>query len=161
MGKKRLAVWIVAGIAVLFIASAIYAGTEVPDVIKMENPAYKERKRGIVEFTHKKHMEEYAEKDPDLFENGCGVCHHDDNGKPLKDLKIGDDVQTCIECHKKPAERPKGRNAPKLSKEERLEYHAEALHYNCRGCHRQFNRKHNTKAAPTTCAKCHPKKEQK
>ena len=30
---------------------------------------------------------------------GCGECHHDKDNKPLNNLKIGDDVQNCIECH--------------------------------------------------------------
>ena len=94
-----------------------------------------------------------------IFDVGCGVCHHDDKGKPLANLKAGDNVQRCIECHKKPSERPKGKGAPKLKKKQRLEYHAEALHYNCKDCHKAFNKKFKTKAAPTTCTKCHPKKK--
>jgi hypothetical protein len=147
--KSLLLVLMVAGIATLFLAGGIMAGTKVADVIKMENKAYKEHTKGIVEFTHKKHVEEYKAE--------CGDCHHDDKGKPLTDLKMGDDVQGCIECHKIPSERPKGKDAPKLSKKERLEYHAEALHYNCKDCHRAYNKENNTKAAPTTCTKCHPK----
>jgi len=131
-----------------------------PDVIKMENPAYQKHKKGIVEFSHKKHAEDYAAAHPDLYKNGCGECHHDDQGKPLT-LKADDPVQGCIECHKKPSERPKGKDAPKLSKKEKLEYHAEALHYNCKGCHKSFNKKTGTKKAPTTCTKCHPKKAKK
>jgi len=138
------------GIVTLMSVAGIYAGTTVPDVIKMDNKAYAKHKKGIVQFGHKKHAEEYKA--------GCGECHHDENGKPLDNLKAGDNVQSCIECHQKPSERPKGKSAPKLSKEERLAYHAEALHYNCKDCHKAFNKKNNTKAAPTTCSKCHPKK---
>jgi hypothetical protein len=48
--------------------------------------------------------------------------------------------------------------AEKKSKE--LAYHAEALHDNCRGCHRDYNRKNNLKsrdeeAAPLRCSDCH------
>lgn len=131
-------------------ATALYAGTTVPDVIQMNNPAYEEHTKGIVAFTHKKHAEDYGAS--------CGDCHHDDQGKPLADLKAGDDVQGCIACHKNPGERPKGKDAPKLDKTGRLAYHAEALHYNCRDCHKEYNKKNKTKAAPTTCTKCHPKK---
>jgi len=120
------------------------------DVITMKNPAYAKHKKGIVLFTHKKHIEDYKA--------GCGECHHDDKGKPLNHLKIGDNVQNCIECHKIPSEGPKGKDAPKLSKKERLAYHAEAIHYNCKDCHKKFNKKNKTKKAPTTCTKCHPKK---
>jgi cytochrome c553 len=126
----------------------IYAGTQVADEFEVKSPEYEKHTKGIVKFTHKKHIEEYGAT--------CGECHHDDKGKPL-DLKMGDDVQRCIECHKKPGERPKGKDAPKLSKKERLEFHAEALHYNCKDCHKEFNKKNKTKAAPTTCTKCHPK----
>ncbi|VEN72921.1 conserved exported hypothetical protein [Candidatus Desulfarcum epimagneticum] len=147
--KSLLLIMMIAGMATLFAAAGIMAGTTAPDVIELNSPEYAKHKKGIVKLTHKKHVEEYKA--------GCGECHHDDKGKPLA-LKAGDDVQRCIECHKIPSERPKGKGAPKLSKKQRLEYHAEALHYNCKGCHKNFNRRTKTKAAPTTCAKCHPKK---
>ena len=123
---------------------------KVAEIIKMENPAYEKHTKGIVMFTHDKHVKEYKA--------GCGECHHDENGKPLDQLKEGDAVQNCIECHKIPSERPKGKDAPKLKKKERLEYHAEALHYNCKDCHKAFNKKNKTKKAPATCSQCHPKK---
>ena len=151
MQKKLLLIAVIVGISALFITVGIYAGTKVPDVIKMENEAYKTHKKSIMTFSHKKHIEEYKA--------GCGECHHDDKGKALDNLKEGDNVQNCIECHKKPGERPKGKGAPKLSKKERLDYHAEALHYNCKDCHKKFNKKNKTKKAPTTCTKCHPKKK--
>ncbi len=147
------------GVAVLFLAAGIHAGTDVPDVVKMDTPGYSEHTKGIVEFHHKKHSEEYAKKAPDFYKNGCGECHHDADNKPLKNLKAGDNVQRCIECHKKPGEKPKGKGAPKLSKSQELEYHAEALHENCRECHKSYNKANKTKAAPTTCTKCHPKKK--
>ena len=146
------------GLAVLFISVSIYAGTTVPDVIKMSDKAYEKHKKGIVTFTHKKHIEEYTAAHPEFFKAGCGECHHDANGKPLE-LKAGDPVQKCIECHKIPGERPKGKDAPKLKKKERLQYHAEALHYNCKDCHKKFKKKTKSKNAPTTCTKCHPKKK--
>jgi hypothetical protein len=149
MKKSLMIIAAVVGCAVLFAVASLYAGTEVQDVIKMENKAYSEHKKGIVEFTHKKHVEEYKAT--------CGECHHNDKGEPLKDLKMGDNVQNCIECHKKPSEKPKGKDAPKLSRKEELEYHAEALHENCKGCHSEYNKKNDTKAAPTSCSKCHPK----
>ena len=150
MKKRSLSLTLgVALVAVLFAAAAVVAGTTVADeiIVKpiLDTGKYKDK---IVTLTHKKHVEEYGAT--------CGECHHDDQGKPL-DLKEGDDVQKCIDCHKKPGERPKGKNAPKLSKKERLEFHAEAFHYNCKTCHKAFNKKNNTKAAPTTCTKCHVK----
>jgi len=147
--RALLLITFVIGIAFLFTAQGIFAGSDAADEIKMENKAYAKHKKGIVTFTHKKHMDEYG--------IGCGECHHDENGKPLA-LKKGDSVQPCIECHKKPGERPKGKGAPKLSKTERLAFHAEALHYNCKDCHKNVNKKTGKKSAPTTCAKCHSKK---
>lgn len=147
------------GIATLYLAALIHAGTKVEEVIRLEDPAYEKHKKGIVEFKHKKHQEDYAKKFPEFYKNGCGECHHDKDNKPLSGLKEGDNVQRCIECHKKPSEKPKGKNAPKLSKKEKLEYHAEAYHDNCRECHKKVNKKTGKKDAPTTCVKCHPKKK--
>ena len=151
----KLAMLILAGVLIVGI-SGLYAGTEVKDVINMENKAYEKHTKSIVTFTHKKHIEEYKV--------GCGECHHDEKGKPLDNLKMGDNVQNCIECHSNPGERPKGKGAPKLTKKERLDYHAEAIHYNCRDCHKKFNKdkglkSKDTGAAPTTCKQCHPKKK--
>lgn len=145
------------GIAGIFMAGGIQAGTQVADVIKMENPAY-EHTKGIVEFSHTKHATDYGAT--------CGECHHDDKGQPL-DLKEGDDVQSCIACHQKPGDVPtemkKEWRAKKLPRDEmkklELEYHAEALHANCIDCHKTWNKENKTKAAPTTCSKCHPKSE--
>lgn len=158
-------VMVLAIAAILFlVAGAIQAGTDVEDIIELNSPEYESRKKGSVQFSHKKHMEDYAEKAPELNEGGCGACHHDDQGKPLASLKMGDEVQRCIECHKEPGEFPRKKGKKKgarkkVSKAEKLEYHAEALHGNCRDCHKAFNKKTKTKAAPTTCTKCHQKKK--
>jgi len=155
--NKKLMVMVVVGCAALFVAGGIYAKA-VPEIIKLEDPAYKEHKKAAVEFHHLKHQTEYAKQYPDLYKNGCGECHHDKEGKPLTNLKAGDDVQRCIECHKIASEAPKGKSAKKkLSKKEKIkEYHAEALHENCKGCHKAFNKKYKPKKAPITCSKCHP-----
>jgi len=159
MRKKLLIMAVVVGISALFITAGIYAGTKVPDVIKMENKAYKKHTKSIMMFSHKKHIEEYKA--------GCGECHHDDKGKPLNNLKEGDNVQNCIECHKElgrtPGKTKKEWKAKNVSKKEqkkmKLEWHAEAIHFNCIDCHKKFNKKTGTKKAPYTCAKCHPKKK--
>ena len=149
MKKKALLIFVAAAVATLFLAAGIYAGTAAPDVVEMNNPAYKHTK-GIIAFSHTKHVEEYK--------NGCGDCHHDAQGKPLADLKDGDEVKGCFECHNKPGE-IKGKKAKGLSDKEKIAYHANALHDNCKGCHKAYNKKNKTKAAPTTCSKCHPKKK--
>lgn len=159
MNRKLLKILVISGIALLFVVAGIYAKT-VPEVIELKDPAYEEHKKGVVHFEHKKHQTEYAKQYPEFYKNGCGECHHDKDNKPLTELKEGDDVQKCIECHKIAAEAPKGKKAPKkLSKKEKIkEYHAEALHENCKGCHKKFNKKYKPKKAPTTCTTCHPKK---
>jgi hypothetical protein len=160
MRKKYIRISVVVALATLFIAVGIYAKA-VPDVIPLQDPAYKKHKKGVVKFEHKKHWDDYAKEYPEFYKNGCGECHHDKDNKPLTELKEGDEVQKCIECHKIAAEAPKGKKAKKkLSKKEKIkDYHAEALHANCRVCHKKFNKKYKPKKAPTTCTKCHPKKK--
>lgn len=157
MGKKQILGILACCLALFFLAGTLSAATSVSDVIKMENKAYKSHTKGIVTFSHKKHHEEYK--------LGCGECHHDAKGKALGNLKMGDNVQDCIECHKIPGKMPgklkKEMKEAGASKKEidakELEYHAEALHTNCIGCHKDFNKKNKTKAAPDSCTKCHPK----
>jgi len=134
-------------------------GIAFPKSIIMNNKAYAKHTKGIQTFTHMKHAKEYVEKHPELYKNGCGSCHHDKDNKPLSNLKEGDDVQNCIECHKKPGY-VKGKEAKGLTKEQKREYHANAIHDNCKGCHKEFNKKMNLKAkdegaAPVTCKTCH------
>ena len=156
MTKKGFLIITTVGFIVLFASVALYAGSDVPAVIKMQNDY--EHKKEIVAFTHEKHV--------DAYKNGSGACHHDENNKPLDNLKAGDSVQKCIECHSKPGEVPKAEKdkwkKKKLKKAEKdklaRQWHAEAVHDNCRDCHKAYNKKNKTKAAPTTCAKCHPKK---
>ena len=159
--KRVLFITIFLGMIILLVSSGLYAGTAVKDEIRMENKAYAEHKKSIQVFTHKKHATDYQEKYPFLYGNGCGECHHDENNKPLKNLKEGDEVENCNECHKKP-EYMRGKKARGLSKEQKLEYHDNAIHYNCKGCHRLFNKKMEFKskdrgAAPIRCKQCHPK----
>jgi hypothetical protein len=159
MNKRNVWVCSVVCLAILFAAGTIHAATAVQDVIKMQNKAYEKHEKAIVDFSHKKHNEEYK--------IGCGECHHDDKGQPLSDLKLGDDVKSCIACHKLPGQMPgtlkKEMKAQKASKKEisakKLEYHAEAIHANCISCHKAYNKKNKTKAAPQSCSKCHPKKK--
>ncbi|MBW2514513.1 MAG: cytochrome c3 family protein [Deltaproteobacteria bacterium] len=157
MNKKSFLIISTIGFIVLFASVALYAGSDVPAEIKMQNDY--EHEKEIVTFTHQKHVEAYK--------IGCGDCHHDENNKPLSTLKEGDAVKKCIECHSKPGEVPKEEKdkwkKEKLKKAEKdklaRQWHAEAIHDNCQGCHKDYNKKNKTKAAPTTCVKCHPKKE--
>ena len=141
--NKKLLVLVIVGFAVLFITTGIYAGTEYVDVVRLENKAYAKHKDAIVIFLHRKHAEEYREKNPELYNSPCGECHHekvnDKESKPLINLKEGDEVENCIECHKKP-EYIKGKKAKGLSKQQKREYHTNAMHDNCKDCHKKYNK---------------------
>jgi hypothetical protein len=173
--------------AIVFVAVGVFAGALGPEVVRMESDAYKTHERGIVEFNHNKHVVDYklscgachhnedgeplasfkmGDKAPSCInchdleethnshsEQGCGECHMDEQGNPMEVMEI----KKCIECHDTPGLAARGMTAPKLSKDERLKYHGEAVHYSCRGCHRKYNQENNTKAAPLACNGCHPK----
>ena len=148
--------------AALSTGIATYAGTKVEDVIRLKDKSYKKHKEHIVMFQHRKHQEEYRKKNPDLFKSTCGECHHDKDNKALVRLKEGDNVKSCIECHKK-AEYVDGKEARRLSDKEKRENQANAMHDNCKGCHKKFNKKKGLKSkdkdyAPSTCKTCHAKK---
>ena len=141
-------------VASMFLAAGLYAGTTVADTVKLEAPY--EHTKGIIEFSHLKHSTEYKNAKGAVI--SCGECHHDDQGQPLTDLKAGDDVQKCFECHSEPGEL-KGKKAKGKSDAELIKYHANALHENCITCHKNYNKANKTKAAPQTCSKCHPRKK--
>jgi hypothetical protein len=151
--------------AVLLLAAGIYAGTTVDDIVKMQNPAYDEHTKAIVQFNHKAHAEKFDGQYPGIFKDGCGECHHDDEGERCRDLEMGEEVENCIECHDKPGQMPKKVKRElrdqDLDREERRvrerEYHAEALHDKCRGCHRKARKQADTRKPPITCSKCHVK----
>jgi cytochrome c553 len=155
MRRKRVVFSVLVAVACLFFAAGLYAA--VKDVVKINMKDCPVTK-GDVSFSHKKHSEEYVKAYPKLYEKGCGQCHHDAKGQPLKDLKADSKVQACIECHKKCGEAPKGKDAPKLDKKQKLEYVSEAFHEDCIGCHKAFNKEFAPKKAPVTCNDCHPKK---
>jgi hypothetical protein len=154
--RKKIAVTMIVAVACLFLAGGIYA--KVGDVINLADKNCPQTK-GAVQFSHKKHTEEYAKQYADIYEKGCGECHHDAKGQPLKGLTADSKVDTCISCHKNCGEAPKGKDAPKLEKKQKVAgYVAEAFHENCTGCHKEFNKKYAPKKAPVSCNDCHPKK---
>jgi len=150
MNKKLLTWLLAAGIAVIFVATGLYAGTDVSDTIKMDYNNYTKRmksppKTKFVEFTHKKHFEDYK--------LSCGACHHDKDNKPL-DLKVGDAVQKCAECHTKMEKDPKDKKD--------IFALENAMHGNCVDCHKDVNKKAGDPKgmkgpAPASCTKCHEK----
>ncbi len=155
--KKRLVLLaLVAFAATCFMAAGLYAASEsgCPDVVTMKNEkAFETHRMGIVEFSHKKHAEDYKA--------GCGDCHHDDKGQPLADITCDDKVQKCFECHAKTGVPKVDRSLPPEERaKQELEYYYGALHANCIDCHKEFN-KENKGKAPVACTQCHPKPEKK
>lgn len=149
MNKRSVLVVCVAVFSSMFIAAGLFAGTTVKDTFKMESKIYTKHTYAAPTLSHKKHVDEYKAK--------CGDCHHDSKGKPLANLKAGSNVQKCSECHKKPGKKPSG--GAKLTDQQKREYHAEAVHDNCIGCHKDFNKnagKAAGKKAPISCNDCHP-----
>ncbi|MBR9980361.1 MAG: cytochrome c3 family protein [Desulfatitalea sp.] len=144
--KRPFSLMIAIGTGLILCAAAVLYAAGMPEVMVLEAP-YK-KTRSSVTFTHQKHIDEYKV--------ACGECHHDDQGKPLNDLKADDSVQKCIDCHSKPGE-VRGRQAQGMSDQEQLTYHANAMHANCVACHRDYNKEKSARIAPATCNECHPK----
>ncbi|MBU0971142.1 MAG: cytochrome c family protein [Proteobacteria bacterium] len=148
MNKRMITLLLAAGIAVIFVATGLQAGTQVQDTITMETDGYKKRKKAppkfkLVEFTHAKHATDYN--------ISCGQCHHDKDGKALE-LKAGDNVQKCGECHNKFTKDPKVKDD--------ILVHENAMHDSCIACHKTFNiEKGDPKGlkgpAPASCGGCH------
>jgi len=155
-----LSVMSILSIAVLALSAGLYAAANPPDVIELGKNVPGKKTQPLMTFSHLKHSQEYAKADPSLFKNGCGECHHDANNKPLTNLKPGDAVKPCIDCHKEPGLKP---SREKLNKKERIKkYYGEAVHENCTSCHSQYNKMKklkasDKKAAPikSRCNNCH------
>ena len=154
MKKRSLLTLAVAGMAVAFLLSVVYAAQEVADTITMNSGVYAKHKKALVNLSHKKHNVDY--KIP------CMDCHHVyKDGKNV--WKQGDVVQKCDvkECHSK-AKAPKAKEGEKrLSRTEKARqgFHYSAIHENCVGCHKVA--KKEGKVAPTKCVECHPKPAKK
>ncbi|WP_035237193.1 cytochrome c3 family protein [Desulfobacter vibrioformis] len=153
MSKKFFALLLAAGIAVVFTASGIQAGTQADDVITMKSKLLDaNRKKGpdsknpyqLVQFDHKKHHEAYN--------ISCGDCHHDKEGKPLADLKEGDDVQECEVCHTHATPGDKNFQGKYKKKPVDIMHLESAIHENCVGCHKEKGLSVGTK-----CGDCHKK----
>jgi hypothetical protein len=134
MKKNLVAGFILVVSALVFLTAGMPTAADVAEVIVINNQGYDQDRRGPVNFSHKKHAEDYKV--------ACNDCHHEfENGTNV--WKEGDPVKQCIECHD-PIEK-KG-NAEKLQT---------AFHDNCQGCHRDLK----DKEAPfKKCTDCHEKK---
>ncbi len=143
MNKNLLTLLLAAGISVLFLANGLYAGTKFYGEITIDYNKYPERyfklsKRNYVEFPHALHVMD--------FELSCEQCHH-------LDLKMGDEVQPCADCHIELTPTKKNRKSIILLRN--------AYHATCIDCHKEFNKKagdprgFDESAPPTSCSECH------
>jgi len=147
MKKKTSSLLTVALLGTVLVLGVGYAAQQAPDDMTMNSKIYTTHTKSLVTFAHKKHNVDYK--------IACVDCHH-----VLKDgknvWKEGDEVQTCEACHSE-AKPPTGKDAPKMSKQEKIsKYHYAAIHENCVGCHKAEKKK--GKNAPSACKDCHPKK---
>ncbi len=153
MNKKLLALLLAVGISITFTVTALYAETEFPSEITMDYNPYVKRKYTppkweVYVFTHEIHYLDY--------EISCGECHHDKEGKPLDDLKEGDSVQQCVECHTELEKTKENRRSIILLEN--------AIHENCKICHQKINiedgdPKGRKGPGPVGCKRCHVKVE--
>ena len=127
-------------------ASDAPAVVKAPDTITMESKIYKKHTKKPVTFSHKKHAEHEG--------ISCTDCHHVyKDGKNV--WKEGDHVDKCEACHTETGKPPKDmKKAEKIKK-----YHKEALHENCKTCHKKMVDKNSDMGkALKGCTGCHPKK---
>ncbi len=155
MDKKILILFIAIGICLSSIVSSLNAETEFPYEITMDYNPYEKRKYTppqyeVFVFSHEIHNLEY--------EISCGGCHHDKDGEPLAELKAGDPVQRCVECHIELKKTKKNRKSIILLEN--------AIHENCKICHKKINieagdPKGRKGPAPVACKECHIKTAEK
>ncbi len=124
---------------------------EAPENITMNSKVHPKHTKKLVTFSHKKHA--------DHKDIGCADCHHVyKEGKNI--WKEGDPVQKCEECHSEP-KKPK-EDKTKMTKAEKIKkYHKDAIHANCKGCHKKMIDKESEmgKTLLKGCKGCHPLKE--
>ncbi len=143
--SKVLVMLVVISAVFLMWGIAVKAG-DAPDVITIKSSIYEHPRKSPVEFTHKKHAEDYK--------IACAECHHVyKDGKNV--WKEGDPVQKCEECHNDPTTK----GLKKLPPEQQKKNLELAFHNNCVGCHKKLKKENKETKAPTTCKQCHPKKK--
>jgi hypothetical protein len=150
MGKRFLTVLAVAVLmcTVAFWGLSGASEQKAPDNITIKATLWKDHTKSPVEFSHKKHAEDYGGK--------CAECHHVyKDGKNT--WKEGDKVQKCQECHNEPTVTGE-KKLPEAQQKLNLKL---AFHGNCQGCHRDLKKKDKAKYGkiPTTCIQCHPKEK--
>jgi hypothetical protein len=135
-------------LAILLLAATAISATCPEPVLEMKSSLYEKHKQPLVKFTHEKH---FQPADKGGYGINCGECHHTGKDKKLTNLKAGDPVQKCQECHKKPG------LFTKDSGLEKKDFHGESMHMQCTGCHEKSNKEKGTQAPTKACVKCHAK----
>jgi hypothetical protein len=139
MSKKGLTILTAALTALLFVAfgglTTAADEQEVPDQILLDNE-YERDKKGPVEFTHKKHEEDYG--------IACADCHHVyEDGENV--WKEGDHVEKCSACHT-----PEGEADGPMKLQN-------AFHRNCKNCHKDLFKEKKPTGPFRKCNDCHQK----
>lgn len=136
-------------VALCFVFAAALVGIAAdkgPDTIKPTASIWPNPTKTNVEFTHKKHVEDYK--------IACTQCHH-----VYKDgqntWKEGDPVQKCDACHTEATVE----GEKKLTPEQQKLNLKLAFHNNCIPCHQKEKKDKPDTKAPVTCAQCHPAKQ--
>ncbi len=119
-------------------ANEAKAGSRNLNVILLNNQGYKKKRKGPVEFTHKKHVYEYKAD--------CWNCHHE--YKDGKNVWVPwGETKRCDQCHD-----PKSKEHNKIMLQK-------AFHYQCKGCHQDLAKKVMKTGPYKKCGGCHLKKE--
>ena len=130
-------------IAMILDTGVSSAEQKVKDEIMIESKLWETKTYTPAKFTHQKHVEDYK--------IACQDCHHVyKDGKNV--WKEGDHVQRCDDCH---TFAKTGKALKDATPEEQKLSLYNAFHDNCRGCHTEHNKEHDTKAAPVRCTECH------
>lgn len=133
-------------VATLFVFAAsfaVIAADKGPENVTIKAALFAKPTKAPVEFTHKKHNEDYK--------IACADCHHVyKDGKNV--WKEGDAVQKCEACHNEPTIEGEKKLPPDQQKLNlKLAYHN-----NCVGCHQKLKKEKPDTKAPVTCTGCHP-----
>lgn len=127
----------------LFSVTLLAYAADAPDVITLKPALWANLTKTPVQFTHKKHAEEYKV--------ACADCHHVyKDGKNV--WKQGDAVDKCEKCHTEPTVQGEKKLPPDKQKLNlKLAYHN-----NCVSCHQKLKKEKPDSKIPVTCAQCHP-----
>ncbi len=102
--------------------------------------------KGPVRFTHENHLTTHK--------INCSECHHVyEKGENIWNENTA--VEKCEKCHNDSTIKSEKDLPPDIQKKN-LKL---AFHNNCRGCHKKIKKENPETTAPTTCSKCHEKKQ--